>query len=47
MTGRATEDRLAGTLAADMISVQNGAKLIRVHDVSAAIDTLNVMKNLQ
>ncbi len=47
MTGRNTEDRLAGTLAADMISVQNGAKIIRVHDVSAAIDTLNVMKFLR
>ncbi|BDC93184.1 dihydropteroate synthase [Treponema bryantii] len=47
MTGRAAEDRLAGTLAADMISVQKGAKIIRVHDVSSAIDTLNVMKNLQ
>ncbi len=47
MTGRAAEERLAGTLAADMISVQNGAKIIRVHDVSAAIDTLNVMKFLR
>ena len=47
MTGRPAEERLAGTLAADMISVQNGAKIIRVHDVSAAIDTLNVMKNLR
>lgn len=47
MTGRPTEERLAGTLAADMISVQNGAKIIRVHDVAAAIDTLNVMKNLR
>ena len=47
MTGRAAEQRLAGTLAADMISVQNGAKIIRVHDVSEAIDTLNVMKNLR
>ncbi len=47
MTGRAAEERLAGTLAADMISVQKGAKIIRVHDVSSAIDTLNVMKNLQ
>ena len=47
MTGRDTEDRLAGTLAADLISVQRGAKIIRVHDVSAAIDTLNVMKNLR
>lgn len=47
MTDRPAEERLAGTLAADMISVQKGAKIIRVHDVSSAIDTLNVMKNLQ
>ena len=47
MTGRPTEERLAGTLAADLISVQKGAKIIRVHDVSSAIDTLNVMKNLR
>ncbi len=47
MTGRPAEERLAGTLAADMISVQNGAKIIRVHDVSPTIDTLNVMKNLR
>ena len=47
MTGREAGERLAGTLAADMISVQKGAKIIRVHDVSAAIDTLNVMKFLQ
>ena len=47
MTGRPAEERLAGTLAADLISVQNGAKIIRVHDVSSAIDTLNVMKFLR
>ena len=47
MTGRDAENRLFGTLAADLISVQRGAKIIRVHDVSSAIDTLNVMKNLQ
>ncbi len=47
MTGRTAEERLAGTLAADMISVQKGAQIIRVHDVSAAIDTLNVMKFLR
>ena len=41
------EGRLAGPLAANMISVQKGAKIIRVHDVSQAIDTLNVMKNLR
>ena len=47
MTGRPAEERLAGTLAADLISVQKGAKIIRVHDVSSAIDTLNVMKFLR
>ena len=47
MTGRPAEDRLAGTLAANLISVQKGASIIRVHDVSSAIDTLNVMKNLR
>ena len=47
MTGRPIEERLAGTLAANLISVQKGAKIIRVHDVSSAIDTLNVMKNLR
>ena len=44
MTGRPAEERLAGTLAANLISVQKGAGIIRVHDVSSAIDTLNVMK---
>ena len=47
MTGRDAENRLYGTLAADLISVQKGAKIIRVHDVSSAIDTLKVMKFLQ
>ena len=47
MTGREADQRLAGTLAADLFSVAQGAKIIRVHDVSQAIDTLNVMKFLQ
>lgn len=47
MTGREVGERLAGTLAADLISVQKGAKIIRVHDVCAAIDTLKVMKFIQ
>ena len=47
MTGREVHERLSGTLAADIISVQKGAKIIRVHDVFPAIDTLKVMKFLQ
>ena len=47
MTGREVGDRLSGTVAADLISVQKGAKIIRVHDVKDAIDSLNVMKFLE
>ena len=47
MTGREVHERLAGTLTADIISVQKGAKIIRVHDVSPAIDTLKVMNFLR
>ena len=47
MTGKEVHERLAGTLTADIISVQKGAKIIRVHDVSPAIDTLKVMKFIQ
>jgi dihydropteroate synthase len=46
MTGRTVDKRLAGTLAADIIAVQNGASMIRVHDVAAAADTLAVIKML-
>jgi len=47
MTGKDTENRMAGTLAADLISVQRGAVMVRVHDVAETIDCLNVMKYLQ
>ena len=47
MTGREVHERLAGTITADIISVQKGTKIIRVHDVSPAIDTLKVMNFLR
>ena len=37
-------DRLAGSLAAAIISAQQGAKIIRVHDVKATVDALTVLK---
>ena len=46
MTDRAVEERLCGTLAANMISVEKGAQIVRVHDVKETIDCLNVMKYL-
>ena len=39
--------RLYGTLAADIIAVQRGATLLRVHDVKACRNTLDVIQSLQ
>ena len=46
MTGRPAEQRLVGTVTANLISVQRGACMIRVHDVKETVDMLNVLKNL-
>lgn len=47
MTGKDEAGRLAGTLAANLISVQAGARLLRVHDVGETKDLLKVMEKLQ
>lgn len=44
LTLRAVEDRLGGTLCANILSVCNGASLLRVHDVAATVDALKVLK---
>lgn len=46
LTGKEVHDRLSGTITADIISVLNGASLIRVHDVKEAVDSLKVLKGL-
>lgn len=46
MTGREVDDRLYGTLAADLISVMNGAFMVRVHDCAPCVDTFAVLKSL-
>lgn len=40
------EDRLAGTLAANMVAINSGASIVRVHDVAATRDMLLVLENL-
>jgi dihydropteroate synthase len=35
-------DRAAGSAAAALIAVQNGARLVRVHDVAATRDALAI-----
>jgi dihydropteroate synthase len=42
ITGRAVDDRLAGSVAAALLAVQNGAKLVRVHDVKETVDAMSV-----
>jgi dihydropteroate synthase len=43
VTERAAEDRLAASLAAALLAVQHGAKIVRVHDVAATRDALAVL----
>lgn len=43
MTGKDISGRLSGTLAGDLISVMNGARMVRVHDVAETVDTLKVL----
>lgn len=49
MTGRnpPPEDRLAGTLATNIVAVMAGASILRVHDVAATRDMLLVLENLK
>jgi dihydropteroate synthase len=44
ITGRAVDDRLAGSVAAAVMAVQAGAKIVRVHDVAATVDALKVVR---
>jgi dihydropteroate synthase len=47
ITGRAAEERLASSLAAALIAVQHGARIVRVHDVAATRDVLAVLDAVQ
>ena len=46
ITGRDVEDRLAASVAAAVIAVQNGADLVRAHDVKETVDGLKVWFSL-
>jgi dihydropteroate synthase len=43
ITGRPAVDRLAASLAAALLAVQRGARIVRVHDVAATHDALAVL----
>lgn len=44
LLNREVNDRLAGSLATAIIAAQQGAKIIRVHDVKETVDTLKILQ---
>ncbi|MBD0322740.1 MAG: dihydropteroate synthase [Aldersonia sp.] len=44
ITGRAVTDRRAASVAAAMIAAQNGASILRVHDVAATVDAVAIAR---
>ena len=42
MTGRDVDERLAGSLALALLAAQQGAAIIRVHDVAPTVDVLKI-----
>jgi dihydropteroate synthase len=46
ITGRDADDRLAASLAAALLAVERGARIVRVHDVAATRDALQVLAAL-
>jgi dihydropteroate synthase len=47
ITGRPVGERTAGSVAAALLAVQNGASLVRVHDVRETVDAINVWMELR
>lgn len=43
ITGRPVDERLAASLAAALIAAQNGATILRVHDVRETVDAMEVL----
>ncbi|CAN5181625.1 dihydropteroate synthase [soil metagenome] len=45
--GREKADRLAGSLAAATVCVMLGARIVRMHDVRAAVDAMRMIETIQ
>jgi dihydropteroate synthase len=46
-TGRPAGERTAASVAAALMAVQNGASIVRVHDVKETVDAINVWMELK
>ena len=44
ITGRRTDERLYAGIAAALVAVQNGAQIVRVHDVAPTRDALAIWR---
>ena len=42
ITGREEKDRVSGSIAASVIGVMNGARIVRTHDVAETVDALKI-----
>ena len=47
LTGRPVAERLAGSVAAALMAIERGARIVRVHDVGATVDALRVLQALR
>jgi len=47
LTGRPPEERIHGSVALAVIAALNGARILRVHDVAATVDALQVVSAVQ
>ncbi len=42
LTGKPVEQRMAGSIGAALVAAENGARIVRVHDVAETVDALTV-----
>jgi dihydropteroate synthase len=47
ITGRPADERVHGSVALAVIAALNGARILRVHDVAATVDALNIVLAVQ
>jgi dihydropteroate synthase len=47
VTGRAVQQRQAASVAAALMAVQRGARIVRVHDVAATVDALELWRRVE
>lgn len=47
MTGREVSDRETGTSVLNLLAIQNGASIFRVHNVAAAVDVIKIWQSMK